>query len=124
MDKQHNELFKELVKQAASLAEQVAEYDRAQKDEQGEKVALTMRDDYNRLFDKMNGGELPARNDYAKILAATYIITNSLEGKKTQIEKAIHGYKVDIIPKLNRILNETTTDVDATNMASQLFKEE
>ena len=124
MDKQHSELFAEIVKQAAALAEQVAEYDRAQSDEHGEQVALTMRDDYNQLFDKMNGNNVLLRNAYAKILAATYIITNSLEGKKTQIEKAIHGYKVDIIPKLNRIITETSTDDDANEMASQLFKEE
>ena len=57
MDKKYIELFKELAHSTEVSAEQVAEYDRAKKDEEGEKTALIMRDDYHELYEKLNASD-------------------------------------------------------------------
>lgn len=126
MDKDMVNLFREMARHAEISAEQVAEYDRNKEDEQGEKTALVMRDDYIELGKKIEsigseGAEPLNRNDYAKLLAAAYIVINALEGRIKMEENAIHGYKVDILPRLNRIITETEDDETAMKLADELF---
>lgn len=99
------------------------EYDRQKSDEKGEKTAQSMRDDYAKLYDKLRGDNVVlTRSEYAKLLVAAYIVVNNIEDRIKGERKAIEGYKIDIIPKLSRINDETTNDADASTLAEEIFK--
>ena len=81
-----------------------------------------MRNDYAKLYDKLDDTEEElTRAEYLKLLAGAYIITNNMEDKIKAQRKAIEGYKIDIIPKLSRIMNETSDDEKALLLANELF---
>ena len=126
MDKTYIKFFQELTKTTATLAEQVAALDKSKNDLQGTKTAISMRDDYNTLYDKLNQKDLNedniTRSDFAKFLVGALIISSQLQEKIKQQDKVLHGYKVDIIPKLERIINETKTDEEAKNLAQEIFQ--
>lgn len=123
MDKKYLQLFTELAHAVETLSEQVMEYDRQKSDEKGEKTAQSMRDDYAKLYDKLRGDNVVlTRSEYAKLLVAAYIVVNNIEDRIKGERKAIEGYKIDIIPKLSRINDETTNDTDASTLAEEIFK--
>lgn len=123
MDKKYLQLFTELAHAVETLSEQVMEYDRQKSDEKGEKTAQSMRDDYAKLYDKLRGDNVVlTRSEYAKLLVAAYIVVNNIEDRIKGERKAIEGYKIDIIPKLSRINDETTNDADASALAEEIFK--
>ena len=98
------------------------EYDHNHNNNEGEKTAQIMRDDFAALTDKLSAEELVLeRNDYIKLLTGTYIIINNLEDKITNIKNTINGYKTNVNAKLQRIMNETKTDEEANNLANELF---
>jgi len=107
MKKEYQNLFIEMALSAATLAERVMDYDKKKNDDKGYKVAESMRDDYMELHDRLKDGGTPTYNDYTKLLAASYMITNNLQDQVTMYQKAINGYKTDTIPKLSRIIDET-----------------
>lgn len=122
MNKEYQNLFKELAHAVELLAEQVMEYDHNHNDDKGEKTAQIMRDDFATLTDKLSAEELVLeRNDYIKLLTGTYIIINNLEDKITNIRNTINGYKTNVNAKLQRIMNETKTDEEANILANELF---
>lgn len=123
MDKKYLQLFTELAHAVETLSEQVMEYDRQKNDEKGEQTAQSMRDDYAKLYDKLRGDNVVlTRSEYAKLLVAAYIVVNNIEDRIKGERKAIEGYKIDIIPKLSRINDETTNDTDASALAEEIFK--
>jgi len=123
MDKKYLQLFTELAHAVETLSEQVMEYDRQKNDEKGEQTAQSMRDDYAKLYDKLRGDNVVlTRSEYAKLLVAAYIVVNNIEDRIKGERKAIEGYKIDIIPKLSRINDETTNDTDASTLAEEIFK--
>lgn len=123
MDKKYLQLFTELAHAVETLSEQVMEYDRQKSDEKGEKTAQSMRDDYAKLYDKLRSDNVVlTRSEYAKLLVAAYIVVNNIEDRIKGERKAIEGYKIDIIPKLSRINDETTNDADASTLAEEIFK--
>jgi len=124
MDKKYLQLFSELAHAVEVLSEQVMEYDRKKNDTKGEQTAQSMRDDYANLYDKLrNNAEAQiTKSDYAKLLVAAYIIVNNIEDRIKGERKAIEGYKIDIIPKLSRINDETTNDTEASALAEEIFK--
>lgn len=123
MDKKYLQLFTELAHAVETLSEQVMEYDRQKNDEKGEQTAQSMRDDYAKLYDKLRGDNVVlTRSEYAKLLVAAYIVVNNIEDRIKGERKAIEGYKIDIIPKLSRINDETTNDADASALAEEIFK--
>ena len=123
MDKKYLQLFTELAHAIETLSEQVMEYDRQKNDEKGEQTAQSMRDDYAKLYDKLRGDNVVlTRSEYAKLLVAAYIVVNNIEDRIKGERKAIEGYKIDIIPKLSRINDETTNDADASALAEEIFK--
>lgn len=122
MDKKYIQLFTELAHAAEVLAEQVMEYDRKKNDEKGEETAKIMRDDFATLYDNLRLNKEINRADYAKLLVAAMIIVNNIEDKIKAEQKAIQGYKIDIIPKLSRINDETTNDEEAIKLAEEIFK--
>ena len=124
MDKKYITLFKELSKSTAVLAEQVMDYDHEKKDEKGFETAKTMRDDFEALHDKLSAEDFDgilAKNDYAKLLVASLIISNNLRDKMNTLKKAIMGYENDLIPKLQNIVKDEVTDEEAQKIAEEIF---
>ncbi len=107
------------------MAEKVMDYDRAQKDEQGEKTAKTMRDDYIVLYDKLNktidSNNVLTKDDYAKILVGTMIVINNIESRIITEKNAVQGYKIKVLPALQSIVDTCKTDEEAKMMAAELF---
>ncbi len=122
MNKEYQNLFKELAHAVELLAEQVMEYDHSHNDDEGEKTAQIMRDDFAALTEKFNAEEIALeRNDYIKLLTGVYIIINNLQDKITNLKKTIDGYQTNVGAKLQRIMNETKTDEEANTLANELF---
>ena len=122
MDKKYLQLFTELTRAVEVLSEQVMDYDKAQNDEKGLETAEMMRDDFAALHDKLGTNEPLTKAEYAKLLVAAMIVANNIEDRIKSERKAIEGYKIDIIPKLSRINDETTTDEEAQKLADEIFK--
>ncbi len=121
MNKEYQNLFKELAHAVELLAEQVMEYDHNHNDDEGEKTAQIMRDDFAALTEKFNAEVALERNDYIKLLTGVYIIINNLQDKITNLKKTIDGYQTNVGAKLQRIMNETKTDEEANTLANELF---
>jgi len=85
-----------------------------------------MREDYSNLYDRIRDENFELiqleRNDWAKLLVGTMIIIQNLEDKIQGEQKAVQGYRIDIIPKLQRIIDETKTDEEAQSLVENLFK--
>ena len=126
MDNKYLILFREIARTTEVLAERVMAYDKEKKDEKGEQTAQTMRDDFAKLHDKLSASNLDtnsiSRMEWAKILVGAMVISNNLNEEIEQRKKALSGYKIDLIPKLNRIINETKTDEEAITLANELFE--
>lgn len=108
MEKAYLDLFKELSHTAEIMAEQVAEYDRNNNDEQGEKTALVMRDDFGKLNDKLSAEDFDGtltKTEYAKLMVGAYIVVNNLHDRVAALKKSIDGYENALIPKLQKILD-------------------
>jgi len=123
MDKKYIELFKELTRATAVSAEQVMDYDKAKKDEQGYNTAMTMRDDFEELNKKITAKEFDgtlSKADFAKLLVGCYVTLGTLQSRKDALEKAIAGYQTDLMPKLDKIL-KSESDEDAMSIANEEF---
>jgi len=84
-----------------------------------------MRDDYKQLYDTLRGVDFNPDNlekkDYAKLLVGAIIVVKQIENKLEAEKKAISGYKIDIIPKLERMVNEVETEEERIALARELF---
>lgn len=121
MKKEYLDLFVEMALSAATLAERVMDYDKKKNDDKGYEVAESMRNDYMELYGRLKDGSVPTYNDYTKLLAAAYMITNNLQDQVTMYQKAINGYKTDTIPKLSRIMDEAKNSEEFEKLVNQLF---
>lgn len=126
MNQKYIELFREIAHNTEIMAERVMEYDKQKDDKEGLKTAETMRNDFSNLYDKIRADnfnpETLTRAEWAKILVGSMIVTNNIEQQLENQRKALQGYKMDLIPKLNRIMEETKTDEEATKLAENLFE--
>lgn len=126
MDKKYIQLFKELCKTMTLLAEQVMDYNHSQKDSKGEETAQIMRDDYQKLHDRIEAKDFDSnslqRADFAKLLVGAVVVMQNLEEQVKQRQKAIQGYKIDLIPKLEKVVNETETTEEALEKANEIFQ--
>lgn len=126
MDKKYIQLFKELCKTMILLAEQVMDYNHSQKDNKGEETAQIMRDDYQKLYDRIEAKDFDSnslqRADFAKLLVGAVVVMQNLEEQVKQRQKAIQGYKIDLIPKLEKVVNETETTEEALEKAKEIFQ--
>lgn len=123
MNEKYFTLFKELAKAAEVIAEQVMEYDHQKKDENGEKTATIMRNDFANLNDKLANKDYQITlADYAKLFVAAYVVANNLETKIKNEQTALDGYNTDLVPKLTRITSEAKTDEEAQKLAEELFQ--
>ena len=123
MNEKYFTLFKELAKAAEVIAEQAMEYDHQKKDENGEKTATIMRDDFANLNDKLANKDYQITlADYAKLFVAAYVVASNLETKIKNEQIALDGYNTDLVPKLTRITSEAKTDEEAQKLAEELFQ--
>lgn len=126
MDNKYLTLFREIARNTEIMAERVMAYDKEKKDDKGEKTAQAMRDDFAKLHDKFAAKDFNpdtiTRSEWAKILVGAMVISNNLEEEIKKIKNAQRGYKIDLIPKLNRIMEETETDEEALTLANGLFE--
>ena len=126
MDKRYLQLFKEMSKTIVILAEQVMDYNHKKKDDKGEQHAQTLRDSYQKLYDKLNATDFKLdsleRPDFARLLVGSMIVAQNIEDRIKQQQKAIDGYRIDLIPKLDRILNESNTTEEAIKLANEIFQ--
>ena len=126
MDTIYIKLFTELAHAVEVTAEQVLEADFKTEDKNGEHAATIMREDYAKLYDKIRDKdfkpEMLDRADYAKLLVGAFIVTQNLEQRIENEKKALQGYKVDVLPKLNRIMEETENTEQAQKLAEEIFK--
>lgn len=122
MDKSYIILFKDIVRTMAVCAEKAMQYNKSTEDNKGFETATFMREDYEKLNDKLSSNETLNRADYAKIMVGAYIIANNTEKRIEEFNKALQGYKLDILPKLDRIMNETKDDAEAEKLANEIFQ--
>ena len=120
MDKRYVELFTLIAQTTANIAEQVMEEHKKNNEEKGYQTAETMRNDFLDLHDKLGTNEVLNKADYARLLVGTIIVTNQLNARIKNEQKALQEYKIDIIPKLDQINNADATKT--TELAEHLFE--
>ena len=120
MDKKYTELFTLISQSVSNLAEQVMNDHEDKGEEKQQETAQIMRDDYLNLHNKLTNGEKLDKADFARLLVGAIIVTNQLDARIKNEQKALDGYKIDIIPKLDRI-NNTEAD-QVASLAEELFK--
>ena len=121
MDARYNELFKLMAQTVANTAEKVMDLHKEKNEEKEYETAQIMRDDYLDLLNKLSEKSDLTKSDYAKLLVGAIIVVNQLENKIKGEQKALEGYKIDIIPKLDQINNETDVE-KAVQLATELFE--
>lgn len=123
MDKTYLTLFTELAHTTEILAEQVMEND--SKKEQAVNAAKTMRSDYAQLYDRLRDKNFQEsslkREDYAKLLVGAIITAQQIENRIKTEQAALSGYKIDVIPKLERIVNESEDTEGAQKLAQEIL---
>ena len=121
MDKKYKELFSLIVQTTANIAEKVMDLHKKNDEEKEYQTAETMRNDYLNLHDKLATNVDLNKADYARILVGTIIVATQLENKIKSEEKALQGYKINLIPKLDQI-NNAETEEKALELANKLFE--
>lgn len=125
MHESYIKLFTEIAHTTEVLAERVMDYNHKKNDAEGEENAKIMRDDYVALYGKLRSDDFKpdmlTRAEYAKLLVGVMIIVNNIEDRIKSEQKAIDGYKLDVIPKLQRVVNETKDDETAYSVAEHVF---
>lgn len=119
MDKRYLELFTLISQNIANLAEQVMNDHQDKGEVKGQETAQIMRDDYLDLHNKLSAGEDLVKADFARLLVGAIIVTNQLDARIKNEQKALDGYKLDIIPKLDRINNSEADEI--SSLAAELF---
>ena len=122
----YEKLFQEIARTNEILAERVMELNHNQNDAKGEETAEIMRHDYSNLYDKFGKDDFEleqlTRNDWAKLLVGTMIAVQNIEDRIKGEQKAVEGYKLDVIPKLQRVIDETKTDEEVQKLVLEIFK--
>ena len=125
MGKKYVTLFKDWAQATAISAESVMEYDRKINDEKGLETATVMRDDFQKLEDiiKEAGDDYtPTQPEAARLLVGAMVMVNQLQDKINTLRKAVTGYQTDVIPKLQKIVDEAGPDNEkAKQMANEIF---
>ena len=125
MDKTYLTLFTELAHASEVIAEQVMELNKSHQDDKGIETAQIMRDDFAQLYDMMRKEDFDpdtlGKREYAKLLVGAIIVANQLDNKIKAEKKALDGYKIDTIPKLERIVNETNSQEEIQALSNELF---
>ena len=124
MNEKYIEFFIELTRAVAVSAESVMEYDHSKNDEQGERTAKTLRDDFQAMHErikKAGNAYVPTKNDIARLLVGALVTSNQLLDRINNLKKALSGYQTDILPKLQEIMDKATTDEEVAILVGQKF---
>lgn len=122
MNKDYLKLFLDLSRSIEAITEKAIEEEKEANNDEALKAAISMRKIYMELTNKLQGKEPTLdRSDYGALFIGAGIMLKNLEEKKAVLDKAISGYKIMLLPRLNRILNETDNDMDAVKLAEELF---
>ena len=121
MDRRYKDLFLLISQSIANTAEKVMDLHKDNNEEKEFETAQIMRDDYLNLHDKLSETDILSKADYARLLVGAIIVVNQIEGKIKAEQKALDGYKLDIIPKLDQINNEPDVEKVA-QLAAELFE--
>ena len=125
MDSRYVKLFTQIAQSIEVIAEQAMEANRESNDKKGEDAAEKMREMYMELHDRMSKEDFDPKTlskaDYARILVGAAIAAQGIEDRIEMEKKALEGYKIDTIPKLNRIMDEAKDDEGARALAEELF---
>lgn len=125
MDNRYIKLFTQIAQSIEIIAEQAMEANHANNDKKGEETAEKMREMYSELHDRMSAKDFNPKTlskaDFARILVGATIAVQGIENRIEMEKKALEGYKIDTIPKLNRIINEAKDDDSARALAKELF---
>lgn len=119
MDKRYIELFTLISQGTANLAEQVMNDHQDKGETKEQETAQIMRDDCLKLKEKLDSSQDLNKSDFARLLVGTFIIANQLDARIKGELKALDAYRLDIIPKLDRINNTEPEEVPA--LAAELF---
>ena len=93
------------------------DYDTTLEDTEGFERAKAMRDDFERLHDKLTDEQFDGtltKGEFAKLLIGAYIVTNNLRDRVTILKKSIEGYEKDLMPKLQKIVDAPEEDTMKT----------
>lgn len=125
MDNKYIKLFSEIARSIEVIAEQAMEVNKEENDKKGEDAARSMRDWYANLHDRMTARDFNpsslTKADYAKILVGATIAAQGIEKRLEKEKLALEGYKIDTIPKLNRLMTETKNDEEVRKLAEEIF---
>ena len=122
MDKKYKLLFSLMAHSTANIAEQVMNLHKENGDEERQyNAAVTMRDDFLNLYEKLNSEESLTKADYARLLVGSIIVANQIDSRIKTDQTALRGYKTDIIPKLDQI-NQADDEESALKLAEELFQ--
>lgn len=121
MDRRYKDLFLLISQSIANTAEKVMDLHKDNNEEKEFETAQIMRDDYLNLHDKLSETDVLSKADYARLLVGAIIVVNQIEGKIKAEQKALDGYKLDIIPKLDQINNEMDEE-KVVQLAAELFE--
>lgn len=125
MEKGYIQLFKEIAHTLELLSESALEQEK--KENKSTEAAEKMRTDFSEIYDKICSDNFSSkdltRNDLIHLLIGCYIIVKNTEDHIEQEKKAVEQYKTFIIPKLERITNETKTDSEAYTLSLELFND-
>lgn len=125
MNRKYINLFRELAHSAEILAEKVATSEYKGKTDEKTQAAFKMRDDYAAMYDRLRDENFDdaslTRNDFAKLLIADGVVIGNLNSRKEILETTIKGYQDTIMPMLQRVYDESTTDEEAQAIAQQIF---
>ena len=121
MNEKYITLFKQMCQTVSVLAEQVMDYNKKNNNDKGYETAEKMRNMYMALEDKFVNGDELNRVDFVQLITVSYIVMNNIQTRIENEQKSLEGYKVDLLPKLSRIMNETSDDESARKLAEELF---
>ena len=125
MNERYIKLFAEIIHTTEVLAEKVMELDHNDNDEKGEQTAKIMRDDFAKLYDKFKSKDfnvnMLTKAECARILVGTLIVVQNIEERIKTEQQAVTNYKTDIIPKLQRIIDEIKEDENPGALINELF---
>lgn len=123
MDIFYKKIFSTACQTAASLAEEVMDYNKNSQNDNGYHTAEVMKANYQMLKDNIDNDKELEYKDYVNLIAIIYIIMNNIQNQIDNKEKALQEYKINILPKLSRIMEEAKEDKSKVKeLAENLFK--
>lgn len=107
MNEKYKTLFALIAQNMENIAERAMEDDKAKNDMQAYKTAKEIRSKYARLHDLLTSKTveyIPVKNDIIDLYIGANIITQQLEVRVKREQAALQGYRVDLMPKLEKAM--------------------